>query len=41
MRLTNTIPKIGPIPELYVFICVDCGEVSTVEAPDPTVKELP
>jgi hypothetical protein len=41
MRLINTIPKIGAIPELYVFTCVDCGEVSTVEAPGPTVTEPP
>jgi predicted RNA-binding Zn-ribbon protein involved in translation (DUF1610 family) len=32
MRLTRTIPRLGIIPELAVFLCPDCGEVRAKEA---------
>jgi predicted RNA-binding Zn-ribbon protein involved in translation (DUF1610 family) len=31
MRLTRTIPRLGIIPELDVFVCPDCGEVRAKE----------
>jgi len=35
MRLTRTIPKAGPLPELHVFECMRCSEVDSIEAPVP------
>jgi hypothetical protein len=35
MRLTRTVPKTGPLPELQVFLCMHCGEVVTIEVPEP------
>jgi hypothetical protein len=32
MRPTRTIPRLGIIPELAVFVCPDCGEVRAKEA---------
>jgi predicted RNA-binding Zn-ribbon protein involved in translation (DUF1610 family) len=32
MRLTRTIPRLGIIPQLDVFVCPDCGEVRAKEA---------
>jgi len=31
MRLMRTIPKLGGLPELLVFVCESCREVETVE----------
>jgi hypothetical protein len=35
MRLTRTVPKIGPLYELQVFLCMRCGEVDTIEVSEP------
>jgi hypothetical protein len=31
MRLMRTIPKLGGLPELLVFVCDRCREVETIE----------
>jgi hypothetical protein len=31
MRLLRTIPKLGGLPELLVFVCDGCREVETIE----------
>jgi hypothetical protein len=31
MKLDRRIPKLGPHPELLVFICPSCKEVETME----------
>jgi endogenous inhibitor of DNA gyrase (YacG/DUF329 family) len=32
MQQTNTIPKLGGLPELVTFACRECGEVVTEAA---------
>jgi hypothetical protein len=32
MRLTRTVPRLGIIPELDVFVCPGCSEVRAKEA---------
>jgi hypothetical protein len=31
MRLVRTIPKLGGLPELRVFLCERCSHVETIE----------
>ena len=32
MQFVRSIPKLGTVlPELYIFLCPDCGEVETRE----------
>jgi hypothetical protein len=31
MRLVRTIPKLGGLPALFVFLCQRCGHVETIE----------
>jgi hypothetical protein len=31
MRLVRTIPKLGGLPALFVFLCERCSHVETIE----------
>jgi len=31
MQLVRTIPKLGGLPALLVFLCSRCGQVETIE----------
>jgi hypothetical protein len=31
MELTRYIPKLGGLPELRIFMCIDCGTVTIKE----------
>jgi predicted RNA-binding Zn-ribbon protein involved in translation (DUF1610 family) len=35
MKLVNSVPKFGALPELLVFACPACNEVHTTEKPGP------
>jgi hypothetical protein len=38
MPLIRTVPRIGVLPEMHVFVCSSCGEVETVGIPQQTQK---
>jgi len=34
MKFIENLPKVGPFPELWTFLCPECGNVQTVERED-------
>jgi hypothetical protein len=36
MPLIRTVPRLGALPAMHVFVCGSCGEVETVGIPQQT-----
>lgn len=34
MKFIENLPKAGPFPELWTFLCSECGNIQTVEKDD-------
>jgi hypothetical protein len=41
MELTRYIPKLGGLPELRIFMCIDCGTVTIKECEAQDLKMTP
>jgi hypothetical protein len=35
MRLIRAMPAIGPLPDMFIFKCLGCGFIDTVEQTEP------
>jgi len=34
MNFIENLPKVGPFPELWTFLCAECGNVQAIEKED-------